>query len=174
MFVWQHGLEESSSTHAATFYEEPIRQWILGEVVDHDGRITAMGGKPFGVLWIPDPSTGRVEGAGWIDLLQHTGDIDNFLTAVTQVPRESGVKITRNVLSPMFEMPAGPAALHEITQKRRKPAGVQHTRRLWVFPEGTDVLSATLIYEDGSDGDAAIDALAELVLGIKVDPETQP
>lgn len=139
---------------------------ILGQASAHDANLTKEKTGAFGALFIPDLTTGVVEGVGHVNLVDSRKDIniDKTLRKIRIFNPGPGAKPLSNTTGRLPDSPLGPAAMHLVEMAMGRDKVFMARFDYWVFAEPRQAIKVSTTYWDPERYVALIDAVAEFVL----------
>ncbi len=167
--AWKLGEPEFIAPHLAAHVPEGQLETILAQARTLDANLVEEGSSVVGALFIPDPSTGTVEGFGSTSFMEYRKDIniEKLLRRIRIFNPGSGAKPLSNTTGRLPDSRHGPAAMHLVEMAMGRDKVFVARFDYWVFTEPRQAIRVRTKYWDPERYVALVDAVLEFVIHLE-------
>lgn len=155
--VWPHADPLAFSEFFAKAYEPAARERVLAGVAEHEDTLKQSGFLGYGLLWVPDPTTGEVAGFGNI-VIQRShipGVLDDILKGAAVHRRSRGEKVHELSHGRAGESGLGPVGFVYLARTLKGSPSIDCLLTIYAMPNPTMYIKFAVAYRDPAN-DAAV------------------
>lgn len=162
---WPHANLDGSLELFDEMYEEPARATVLGAARNHDLELAKAGGAAFGMLWVPDPTTGTVGGTGATTMFEFDASttIDAVLAQFNTYQRSFREKVHVFEFYREDDHAFGPAGIQRLVRTRRGHQDIECFTYVWIMLDELTAVRFSVAWLDPVHEPAIHTALANVV-----------
>ena len=148
--LWAHADPLAFSEFFAKAYEPAARERVLSAVADHEETLKRMGFAGYGLLWVPDPASGEVQGVGNILIqgIESPSDLDEILPVAAVHRRSRGEKVHELSYGRCGETGIGPMGFVYLSRTLKGSQAIDCVLNMYAMPNPHLFVKFSVAYRD--------------------------